>query len=323
MDEIAKLPDLGGIYLDNTGISNQGLEALAGLSRLYWLDISHSRITASGFATLKKFPGLQHLTLLFDNASADDCAPLAGLNLLRELIIYSGPASRNLAAGDCLKHIRGLDKLTKLVIYFPIRDEDAQCLSGLKKLESLELFGARQTGRGLMSNAGLQAILPCKSLKMLKIPGESKITAADVDGFEDMAELNYLDLNRCGITDEGLRRIAKLPALEYLQISNSAVTSKGLAALAGSKTLRTLFIDQTQVDDAGLKALETVKTLRAIYAVGSKIKQPAATRFMTNVPGSAVILKYENAAGGAGGVRSPGARDPSLPKTSTGAPGKP
>jgi len=88
------------------------------------------------------------------------------------------------------------------------------------------------------------------------------------------SDLLWLDLSRTGITDAGLKALAKMPNLEHLDLRGTAVGDDGVRALASLSKLHTLSLYGTGVTDAGLEALRGLPSLRRVYVGGPKVAQP-------------------------------------------------
>jgi hypothetical protein len=87
-------------------------------------------------------------------------------------------------------------------------------------------------------------------------------------------DLLWLDLSRTGITDAGLKVVAKMPKLERLDLRGTAVGDDGVRALASLSHLQTLSLYGTGVTDAGLEALRGLPSLRRVYVGGTKVTEP-------------------------------------------------
>ena len=79
------------------------------------------------------------------------------------------------------------------------------------------------------------------------------------------SDLVWLDLSRTGVTDAGLKALARMPNLERLDLRGTAVGDAGLAALAGLDKLETLGLFGTRVTDGGLEALRELPSLERVY----------------------------------------------------------
>ena len=65
-----------------------------------------------------------------------------------------------------------------------------------------------------------------------------------------------LSFNSGGVTDAGLKELAKLNSLQSLDLSDTQVTDAGLKELAGLKSLQTLYLGGTKVTTAGAGELQ-------------------------------------------------------------------
>ena len=57
------LVDVRSVYLDNTPVTDAGLEHLRGLTQLEWLNLSHTQVADDGLAHLRGMTRLQELLL--------------------------------------------------------------------------------------------------------------------------------------------------------------------------------------------------------------------------------------------------------------------
>ena len=149
---------------------------------------------------------------------------------------------------------------------------------------AVEELQNRQASEYEATLTGLRASIP-GSLRTI-LPGERDLeyTAAIAGATFGDAELQklasvgndllWLDLSRTGITDAGLKVLAKMPNLERLDLRGTAVGDEGVRALAGLNKLETLSLYGTGVTDAGLKALQGLPSLRRLYVGGTPVTEP-------------------------------------------------
>ena len=150
---------------------------------------------------------------------------------------------------------------------------------------AVEEFQNRQASEYEATLTGLRASIP-GSLRTI-LPGERDLeyTAAiagatfgdaELQKLESVgSDLRWLDLSRTGITDAGLKVLAKMPHLQRLDMRGTAVGDDGVRVLAGLNQLETLSLYGTRVTDAGLKALEGLPSLRRLYVGGTPVTEPA------------------------------------------------
>ena len=149
---------------------------------------------------------------------------------------------------------------------------------------AVEELQNRQASEYEATLTGLRASVP-GSLRAI-LPGERDLeyTAAIAGATFGDAELQklgsvgndllWLDLSRTGITDAGLKVLAKMPKLEHLDLRGTAVGDEGVRALACLSNLETLSLYGTGVTDAGLEALRGLPSLRRVYVGGTRVTEP-------------------------------------------------
>lgn len=136
--------------LELTGIEDDDLDALRGLSRVRDLRLYSCNITGVG---IENFPLLTELRLQDSDADDTGMACLAAQPRLQFLDV-----TRTQITGETLKHLRGAKWLEYLYAsYTAIRDEHLSALHSLKHLHTIDLSGTQVTKKGL---ARLREALP-------------------------------------------------------------------------------------------------------------------------------------------------------------------
>jgi mono/diheme cytochrome c family protein len=153
-----------------------------------------------------------------------------------------------------------------------------------KERRAVEEFQSRQASDYEAALTGLRASIP-GSLRTI-LPGERDLeyTAAIAGAKFGDAQLQqlgsvgndllWLDLSRTGITDAGLKVLAKMPNLARLDLRETAIGDDGVRALSGLNKLETLSLYGTRVTDAGLKTLQALPSLRRLYVGGTPVTEP-------------------------------------------------
>lgn len=164
-----------------------------------------------------------------------------------------------------------------------IRVAFARTLPEAERRTVLELQ-SRQAAEYEAALAGLRASIP-GSLRAI-LPGERDLeyTAAIAGAAFGDAQLQklesvgndllWLDLSRTGVTDAGLKVLAKMPNLERIDLRGTSVGDEGAKALAGLHNLESLSLYGTGLTDAGLEALRGIASLRRLYVGGTKVTAP-------------------------------------------------
>lgn len=264
---LAGLKELHTINLSETKITDAGIEHLAGLTNLHSLELNKTKITDQAMTTVKKFKKLRFLSLVDTVVTEKGVQELAGLKLkdlkLPEKVQTASCFKHFWAImepqpymqlqmwtlnDECMKELRGAKGIETLHLASKyITDEGIKELATIKGLKNLHLRGTSVTDQGLASLAGM-------GLVWLSPPDQAQT---------DLGLKNYLAARRVwpilyldefkGVTDEGMKEVAKLKGLEFLHIgSDSQVTANGLSHLAGMN-LKELYPPHKTRTDEGLK----------------------------------------------------------------------
>jgi len=174
LEHVKGLTGLTRLDLDGTGVTDAGLEHLKGLTSLGQLDLAATQITGSGLEYLK---GL---------------SSLASLDLLRTQV--KGPG---------LEYLSGLPKLRRLDLRFtPVTDTGMEHLGGLTSLEWLNLDCCKR-----VAGTGLEHLKGLSDLKYLNLGGTG-VTDADLQHLKGLANLRELDLDWTPrVTSEGVKKL--------------------------------------------------------------------------------------------------------------------
>jgi Leucine-rich repeat (LRR) protein len=189
----------------------KGLEHVASLSQLEWLDVGgHKQLRSEAMAEIGKMKQLRHLDLIMAGPLRDaDLMPLSGLEELRflglETLVY--------VSGTCFE------------------------TCNLPSLERLELKNNSLTVEGI------RAVAKLKSLKRLYIWNFALDEFGD-DSLAPLAELKGLELLSLwlpALSDATLKMAGKLQGLTALELTGcSKFTDAGFAHLRESKSLRSV-----------------------------------------------------------------------------------
>ena len=139
MRHLAGLTRLRELHLDDSSITDAGLESLARMTQLRILSLRETDVTDAG---------LRHLT---------------GMSELRELTL---DMTRVTSAG--LKHLAGLTQLQELRLsHTPVSNAGLVHLANLTQLKHLSLSSTRVTGAGLKHLAGLPYLGRAENLRWM------------------------------------------------------------------------------------------------------------------------------------------------------------
>jgi len=263
-----RLKSLCGLVLNQTGMSQEQMAQLAGLTRLQNLEITERWIGDEGLAHLAGLTHLQRLSLSGDWVTDDGLVHLEGLRNLRNLILDT----RGITS-DGLTHLEGLTNLERLQVDSPgITGAGLAHLSGLTRLKHLQLWRpTKPTDTDLAHLAHLTAL---EDLYL----DLSEVTDAGLEHLGRLTNLRSLDLQRAEITDAGLAHLKRLTSLRSLHLSDTQITDAGLVHLETLSELESLLLDGTQVADTGLVHLEPLSKLRMVDLRNSRVTKQGAAR---------------------------------------------
>jgi hypothetical protein len=201
LDEIAKMTDLEGLYLEETGIGDDNLVQLQGLDNLRTLVISgNNRITDKAFAILGELKSLEWLEIAR--------TPVSGAGML------DGKKSK-------------LSKLKHLSVAFTNLGD--QGMLAIQKMNSLEYLDVGDTN---VNDTNLQGVKPHKDLQHIYLHQLDKLSSNGLKNLSSLKELRtiYLDRSR-GVGDPGLAHLKGLKKLERLVITETNCTEEGAQTL--------------------------------------------------------------------------------------------
>ena len=186
------------------------------------------------------YPGMKTLTV-FGRQNLTSVAPVAALKQLQTLDLSASSAAD-------FSPLSSLTGLTSLKVSSAIMGPDLTWMSGLTKLEKLDVRG----GKNLVSFAGVPAA------PQLRQAVFSNTFAADLTPLKAFSGLKSLDLRVSAVTD--LAPLGDLASLESLNLEEAKV--KDLSPLAKCAALRTLFISKMKnLDHSSLGKVTQLTTL--------------------------------------------------------------
>jgi hypothetical protein len=143
--EIALLPELTHLRLNNTAITSAGLTHLIDLRHLKQLELANTSISDEGLREIGKMSSLEVLKLGGTDISNDGLAHVAGLDSLWMLYLDGTPIT-----DDGLQHVARLGRLRTLnVDDTTISNAGLTFLQGHKELEILSVQGTKVTEAAL------------------------------------------------------------------------------------------------------------------------------------------------------------------------------
>ena len=108
---------------------------------------------------------------------------------------------------------------------------------------------------GEMTDAMIEDVSRLEHVSALKLGGSRGMTDAGMRHLARLPRLRYLDLSGTSITDAGLAVLQELPELETVSLSWTSITDAGVANLAGCERLTGVNLQGTATGDGALRAL--------------------------------------------------------------------
>jgi hypothetical protein len=130
-----------------------------------------------------------------------------------------------------------------------VNDVDLANLTGLTKLEILELDHTQ------VSDAGLAELSGLTNVDKLFL-GNTSITDDGLVHLTGLTKLNTLFLSSTKLTDASLVHLAGLTELEWMDLEGTQVTDAGLIQLTGLPKLKWIDLRNTRVTDHGASELK-------------------------------------------------------------------
>jgi hypothetical protein len=171
--------------------------------------------------------------------------------------------------------IRALDQAT---------DATLEQIAKLDRLEYLKLNG----GRGI-TDCGAAKLAGLTRLQYLSLQ-RTGMTGAGLRHLRGLMRLQELDLfNSDKIDDSGLAHLRGLHQLTSLDLSGTCVTDAGLVHLRGLNSLTSLDLSSTAITDAGLEHLRGLTGLKEVWVSETKVTLVGAAKLEHAVPGLIVL----------------------------------
>lgn len=137
-------PETQSLSLGRTSVTDAGLQHVAALKHLEWLDVAYTAVGDAGLGVVQSAAKLNHL--IAEHTRITD-AVLETIAECRQLEILDLTGTRITDAG--LAHVRGLTKLRELWIgQTAVSDAGLEYLAGLVQLETLDVDGTQVTRAG-------------------------------------------------------------------------------------------------------------------------------------------------------------------------------
>ncbi len=217
LKHLAKLGRLERLSIGGTGITDEGMSDIAGLTNLKGLLLSGAPgVTNDGLAKLGALKSLQTLSL--PSRSEVTLSGLNHLNALSDLRYLKASSIEPPGYGEGTLDLSGLTRLEQLSLP-PVRDQDLACLAGLEGLKWLQMGGSLNA----ISDTGMGYLRGLRSLERLSIGG-NRITDKGLACLAGLKNLNFVQI-KGNFSDRGLRHLEGLGGLGFVRIDSGTWVS--------------------------------------------------------------------------------------------------
>jgi serine/threonine protein kinase/Leucine-rich repeat (LRR) protein len=319
-------PRLKVLIVNDTKITDTGLESLAALKDLVGLDVSETAVTSAGLRRLAGLTALESLSLQGTAVGNEGLKHLRDLKALRDLRLGR---TRVTDAG-----LDNLQELTELRVLW-LADNERIADAGLKALARLPRLGELGLSNTTVSDAGVVTLQTMTGLKLLNVR-ETKMTADGVKQlraalpgcqvfWDDPKAGAGADLDRRGaewVLKAGAKvvvipvpdapaveidRLDKLPLAPFrltavLLQDSKELRDDDLGTLRGLKNLAALDLSGTSISDAGLGQLRDLPGLRSLALSRTHVTDAGLER-LEGAEGIDNLVLYSTAVTGKGLAR--------------------
>ncbi|KAL9541508.1 hypothetical protein MBANPS3_009089 [Mucor bainieri] len=245
-DNGIRLKNLGYLDVNNCKVTDKGLKSLENLQHLYHLNLSKTKISDQGIASMvanSKFRDQLEVLLL------DGCTRVKSSRLLIPIVngfenlLQLSLANTSLPQQELTAKLNRNTKLEQLDLSNTFISDNLKCLKWIQFPDrELELDSV---------------LLRLKDLPLehLDLTGFLNVTDEGAKQIAEMKHLRYLSLDGTKVTDEGVEMLKDLIELEKLYLDRTLITDQGLSQLIGLSKLDTLSLCHTRVSNVFLKLL--------------------------------------------------------------------
>jgi len=203
-------------------VTNAGLQHLLKIVGLRGITLSSLKVDDDGVRELAKLPHLDRINLGVVPITDKTVDAFLRRGTYRSVALFYTQATE-----ACLPTILKNPDLEELFLRgFPLRDDDLRKLTGLRKLQALEICGPHIT------NESVRLLEPLPVLSQLSLRECERI---DDGVFDQLAKLKNVTLYLNGdakITNAGLAKVKNLPKLTLLGLNeNKSITADGVRKL--------------------------------------------------------------------------------------------
>lgn len=233
LDHVTSLA-LGG----SRHVTDDGLQHLARMPQLEYLEMPSGRITDRGLEVLQHLPNLRHLEMAWNGGVTD-----AGMTHLRRCDRIESINLIGTSTGDgAIAALAGKRHLRRLHTGRLVTDAGAARLADLPQFaartDAAGADGAHLMLDGPFTNAALTSLAKLEGIVDLDFFWHvTAVTSAGFAALTSMPNLMMLAADGALADDEAMRHFARVPRLRELRAQEAVATDAGFEALSASTTL--------------------------------------------------------------------------------------
>jgi len=194
--------------------------------------------------------------LKLDNTETDDAELAKICRENPELLELTLEGTKVTDAG--LVHLPQLTKLKKIRLSkTAITDAGMKVLAKCERLEDVDVSQTKISDPGAWELAALPRL---KRLNFyLTFVTDSGLDSFQTGKHRSAKTIEWLNLDKCPITDAGLPKLAALSSLAWLHLGGTAITDTGLVELAKLESLKEAIITKTETTLEGIEKLRKAR----------------------------------------------------------------
>ena len=271
------------IDLVGTGVTDESVASLGGLTDLEYVDLSYCPVSDRGINHVCKLRNLNTLIL-----RRTGIVELPDIGKLTNIVALD--LSENFLGQCALSRIKAIPGIHRLRIERITNNKAIDCgrlatsLSHLdlsrNRFDNLHLLGLSTQLKCIAFN-GCAELFDCDLKEVLSSRVIKTVEELDLEGCPITNEslrkiglcenLLILNLGNSSITDQGLRFLSGLIGLQKLSVVHSAISDKGVESIGKMDGIKHLNLAYTNITDAGLEYISNDAPLEVLYLGGNKL----------------------------------------------------
>lgn len=162
-------------------------------------------------------------------------------------------------SAKCRFQTNGRGQVWGVVASAKFSDEEVAAFCKLPHLVSV-IFGWSPNGKHSLTAHGFSQLAHLQKLKAVFSQGNKNLDDTAAMEAVHFERLDHLMLPFCGITDVGMRHLARMDRLLSLSLIGNDISDESVPYLCRLNSLRRLFVDDTRITQDGIAELQRFLT---------------------------------------------------------------